>query len=158
MTWPRVFFTLRYISLLQFHDKRITLVMVILGVSLIYLELSKTQVTGCPCEEYIIQSFKVERPPFNQIFWGGKVHLISATPSGGSLYRGHRKRKCFSFTWLSLKSLEVNAFTGLRAYYFFRILAYPEDQLKIQPCEQSYWILILSVGRQPLLNLLNHTL
>lgn len=34
MTWPRMFFILLYISLPQFHDKRLTHVMVILGVRL----------------------------------------------------------------------------------------------------------------------------
>lgn len=34
MTWPRMFFILLYISLPQFHDKRLTRVMVILGVRL----------------------------------------------------------------------------------------------------------------------------
>lgn len=34
MTWLRMFFILLYISLPQFHDKRLTRVMVILGVRL----------------------------------------------------------------------------------------------------------------------------
>jgi hypothetical protein len=101
--------------------------------------------------------FEVERPTFKQdlLRWE-EPPLIWATSFAGRLYKGYGERMLALFACLlslpacSHPPSQVHSFTSIRAY-FFKILAYTEDQLNNQPQGlNNYWILGPSIVKQPL--------
>lgn len=110
----------------------------------------------------------------NEVFWcwvgwtlytawtdtpGSTFWKFLAMPSGGSLYEGHGRRRHLLSECLFLISLwQVHFFNAFRAY-IFRVLSCSEEQLRYPSLRNEQPLILgLSIGRQSLIEQVNHSL